>query len=123
MASLVVFAGIAPILVILPGDVTFVGTLYAFGATLSFTVAHASIVRAARTSAEQELLRYTGAAEPPDRRESSGRSSRSSAASRPSSRSLVILVQNPTTRWVGLGWLVFGLVGYMIYRRRFVHAP
>jgi APA family basic amino acid/polyamine antiporter len=43
--SLVVFAGIAPILLILPGDVTFVGTLYAFGATLSFTVAHVSLVR------------------------------------------------------------------------------
>ena len=43
--SLVLFAGIAPILVILPGDVNFVGTLYSLGATLSFTVAHASIVR------------------------------------------------------------------------------
>src|SRR3954464_2986192 len=30
--SLVAFAGIAPILLILPGSVTFVGTLYAFGA-------------------------------------------------------------------------------------------
>ncbi len=36
---------------------------------------------------------------------------------------LVILVQNPATRWVGLGWLVFGLIGYTIYRRRFVQAP
>ena len=43
--SLVLFAGIAPILVILPGDVNFVGTLYSLGATLSFTVAHASLVR------------------------------------------------------------------------------
>ena len=43
--SLVLFAGIAPILVILPGDVNFVGTLYSLGATLSFTVAHVSLVR------------------------------------------------------------------------------
>ena len=43
--ALVLFAGIAPILVILPGDVNFVGTLYSLGATLSFTIAHASIVR------------------------------------------------------------------------------
>ena len=43
--SLVVFAGIAPILILLPGDVNFVGTLYSLGATLSFTVAHASLVR------------------------------------------------------------------------------
>ena len=33
--------GIAPILILLPGDVNFVGTLYSLGATLSFTVAHA----------------------------------------------------------------------------------
>ena len=43
--SLVLFAGIAPILILLPGDVNFVGTLYSLGATLSFTVAHASLVR------------------------------------------------------------------------------
>ena len=43
--SLLVFAGIAPILILLPGDVNFVGTLYSLGATLSFTVAHASLVR------------------------------------------------------------------------------
>ena len=43
--SLVIFAGIAPILILLPGDVNFVGTLYSLGATLSFTVAHASLVR------------------------------------------------------------------------------
>ena len=43
--SLLVFAGIVPILLLLPGDVNFVGTLYSLGATLSFTVAHASLVR------------------------------------------------------------------------------
>ena len=32
-------------LILLPGDVNFVGTLYSLGATLSFTVAHASLVR------------------------------------------------------------------------------
>ena len=33
---------------------------------------------------------------------------------------LVLVVQNPPTRWVGLGWLAFGLVGYAVYRRRVV---
>ncbi|MGZ6372717.1 MAG: APC family permease, partial [Candidatus Limnocylindria bacterium] len=37
--ALVVFAGIAPIVIISPGRTAFLGTLYAFGATLSFTVA------------------------------------------------------------------------------------
>jgi len=35
---------------------------------------------------------------------------------------LVLVFQNPATRWAGLGWMVVGLVGYVVYRRRFVHA-
>ena len=31
---------------------------------------------------------------------------------------LVLVVQNPSTRWAGLGWMVLGLVGYVVYRRR-----
>ena len=54
---------------------------------------------------------------------STGRSSRSSAGSRPASRSLVIVVQNPATRWVGLGWIAPGFVFYVVYRRRFVREP
>src|SRR5205807_1420746 len=42
--SLVVFAGIASIAVLLPGQVNFLGDLYAFGAMLSFTIAHVSII-------------------------------------------------------------------------------
>jgi APA family basic amino acid/polyamine antiporter len=117
--SLVLFAGIAPILVILPGDVNFVGTLYSLGATLSFTVAHTSVIRLRMLNRD--------ASEAPFR-------------ARPNLRVrgvdwplfailggiatgisfLVLVVQNPTTRWVGLGWMVLGLVGYAIYRRRFV---
>ncbi len=42
--ALVVFAGVASIAVILPGQTNFLGTMYAFGAMLSFTIAHAAIV-------------------------------------------------------------------------------
>ena len=66
--SLVLFAGIAPILVILPGDVNFVGTLYSLGATLSFTVAHASIVRLRMVGRRRGRDPVPRAAEPPDRR-------------------------------------------------------
>ena len=34
----------------------------------------------------------------------------------------MIVVQNPTTRWVGLGWIASGLAFYVVYRRRFVQA-
>ncbi len=54
--ALVVFAGIGPILTILPGDVTFLGTMYSFGATLSFTVAHSSIIALRARKPDHEAL-------------------------------------------------------------------
>ena len=73
-------------LILLPGDVNFVGTLYSLGATLSFTVAHASLVRL-RMYAATRRRRLPGAAQPPRPAASTGRCSRSSAASPPGSRS------------------------------------
>ncbi len=35
---------------------------------------------------------------------------------------LVIIAENPTTRWVGLGWIVSGMAFYIVYRRYFVKA-
>ena len=99
--SIVLFAGVAPIAVILPGDVKFVGTLYSFGATLSFTIAHASIVRMRMTSPSEELLYRArpnlriGAIDWPLFALFGGIATGISFA--------VIVVQNPTTRWVGLG--------------------
>ena len=118
---LVLFAGIAPILILLPGDVNFVGTLYSFGATLSFTVAHFSLVRL--------RMKQKGSTEPFYRARPNlmlggiewplfaivgGLATGASF--------LVIVAQNPTTRWVGLGWIASGLVFYVVYRRRFVKA-
>jgi APA family basic amino acid/polyamine antiporter len=118
--ALLIFAGIAPICVILPGSVTFVGTLYSFGATLSFTVAHASIV-ALRRKGDPELLykarpnfRFRGV-DWPLFALLGGLATGVSF--------VVIVVQNPTTRWVGLAWLAVGFAGYAVYRRRYVHEP
>ena len=119
--ALIVFAGILPILVILPGSVTFVGTLYSFGATLSFTVAHAAIVTMRARDRHVELpyrghpnLRLGGISWP---------IFAIVGGLATGASFLVILTQNPTTRWVGLAWLGFGFVAYVIYRRRFVHVP
>jgi APA family basic amino acid/polyamine antiporter len=118
--SLVVFAGIAPIAVILPGNVTFIGTLYSFGATLSFTVAHAAIVTLRTRDKPDEVvyrahpnIRIAGVAWPLFAIVGGIATGISF---------LVIVAQNPTTRWVGLGWLAFGFVAYVVYRKRFVHA-
>ena len=118
--SLLVFAGIAPICVILPGSVTFVGTLYSFGATLSFTVAHVSIVQLRRKRDPELLykakpnLRWRGV-DWPLFAIAGGIATGISF--------VVIVVQNPTTRWVGLTWLAVGFVGYAAYRKYYVHAP
>ena len=119
--ALVLFAGVAPILVILPGDVTFVGTLYSFGATLSFTIAHASLVmlRAKRPDADSRFrarpnLQIRGV-DWPLFAIFGGVATGISF--------LVIVVQNATTRWVGIGWLVLGYVVYALYRRLRVKAP
>ena len=118
--SLVLFAGVAPALVILPGDVEFVGTLYALGATLSFTVAHASIVR----------LRAAGGDGEPGFRARPSLRARGvdwpvfaiGGAAATGTSFLVLVVQNAATRWAGLGWLAVGLAGYAVYRRRFARA-
>jgi APA family basic amino acid/polyamine antiporter len=122
--SLVLFAGIAPILVILPGDVNFVGTLYSLGATLSFTIAHAAIVRLRMTDRETDETEIVYRARP---NLSLGRMVLPVFAIlggiATGTSFLVLVVQNPTTRWAGLGWMTLGLAGYLVYRRRWVRAP
>ena len=120
--ALIVFAGIAPIAILLPGDVNFVGTLYAFGATFSFTVAHASIIRLRMLPAEED--ERIGRARPnlsirgvewPLFAIVGGMATAVSF--------VVILVQNEATRWTGFGWILLGLVGYAIYRRVVLREP
>jgi APA family basic amino acid/polyamine antiporter len=114
--ALVVFAGVASIAVILPGKTNFLGTMYAFGAMLSFTIAHVAVV-ALRVKGRDEELVYR---------------------SRPNLRLggidwplfailgslgtgaawIVVVVQEANTRWVGFGWLAIGFIVYVIYRRR-----
>ena len=54
--SLIVFAGLTSILVLLPGQVDFLGRMYSFGAMLSFTVAHASVIALRFRHRTQELV-------------------------------------------------------------------
>jgi APA family basic amino acid/polyamine antiporter len=119
--SLVLFAGILPVLIILPGDVTFVATLYSFGATLSFTVAHASLIRLRMKQKDSSEVFYRGRPNImlggtlwPIFAIVGGIATGASF--------LVIVAENATTRWVGIGWILSGLAFYVVYRRRFVKA-
>src|SRR5436305_3817410 len=119
--SLVVFAGIAAIAVLLPGQVNFLGDLYAFGAMLSFTIAHASVValRSSKSADETAFkawpnLRIRGVNWP---------LFAIFGALGTGIAWLVVVVQKPGPRWAGLGWLAIGLIGYVVYRRVGLRQP
>ncbi len=119
--SLIVFAGLASILVLLPGKTSFLGTMYSFGAMLSFTVAHAAVVQLRRRYRDEELvfrarpnLRVGGVDWPVFAL--FGGAATALAW-------LVVVWQSPSTRYAGLGWLLLGFVLYAVYRRRIVHEP
>jgi basic amino acid/polyamine antiporter, APA family len=118
--SLLVFAGLVSILTLLPGQTTFLGTMYAFGAMLSFTIAHAAVIGLRYRLPDDELvfrarpnLRLRGVDWPLF-------AILGGAAT--GLAWLIIVVQEEGTRWAGLGWLAFGFVGYAIYRRFVVRA-
>jgi len=119
--SLVFFAGLVSILTLLPGQVDFLGTMYSFGAMLSFTIAHVSLI-ALRARRPHDELVFRG---------------------RPNVRVrgvewpifafvgglatglawLVVVVQTPSTRYAGLAWLAAGFAMYLLYRRRVIREP
>ncbi len=119
--SLVVFAGVASILAILPGKTDFLGTMYSFGAMLSFTVAHVSLVALRIRSPERDSLFR---AWPNLRLRGLDLPLFAIVGGLATGLAwLIVVVQEPATRWSGLGWLALGFAGYVVYRRRYVHEP
>ena len=119
--SLVVFAGIAAIAVLLPGQVTFLGDLYAFGAMLSFTIAHISVI-ALRTVRQADEIAF----KPWPNLRARGVDWPLFAlfgAFGTGAAWLVVVVEKQGARWTGLGWLLVGLVAYWAYRRFVVREP
>jgi basic amino acid/polyamine antiporter, APA family len=118
--ALVIFAGLAPIVFLLPGNVDFIGRMYAFGAMLSFTVAHAAVVALRHRQRDAEMtfkarpnLRWRGV-EWPLFAIFGGLGTGLAW--------LVVVVQDAPTRYAGLGWLALGFAFYALFRRRFVRA-
>jgi APA family basic amino acid/polyamine antiporter len=96
-------------------DVEVLAGIYAFGATLAITIAHLSVLRLRRTMPDAERpfrapfnLRIGGVERPLS----------AVIGAILSSLALVsVLLFHDSARWVGLGWLAIGLVGYVIYRK------
>jgi basic amino acid/polyamine antiporter, APA family len=117
----VVFAGIVSILTLIPGRVDFLGTMYSFGAMLSFTIAHLSLVALRVRSRDEELvfrgrpnLRLRGVDWP---------LFALLGALGTGVAWLVVVVQTPDTRYAGLAWLAIGFALYAVYRRWVVREP
>jgi APA family basic amino acid/polyamine antiporter len=114
--SLVVFAGIGPTLFLLSGQVDFLGRMYAFGAMLSFTIAHLAVTTLRVRRPDEELewrarpnLTIRGIQWP---------LFAIVGAIGTGAAWLVVVVQDAQTRYAGLAWLIVGFTFYVLYRRR-----
>jgi basic amino acid/polyamine antiporter, APA family len=107
--------GFVACLTILPGQADFLGTVYAFGAMLSFTVAHLAVIRLRITEPDRERpFRGAGAVR------FRGRELPLFAlfgAFGTGTAFIVVAALNLTTLIAGGVWMAIGVVVYVLYRR------
>ena len=113
--GIMVFGGGFACLALIPGQATFLGNIYAFGAMLSFTIAHLAVIRLRRIHPDKERP-YRG----PGQIRFRGRELPLFAVAGGTGTGIAFLVTallNPVVALSGAGWLAFGLIVYVIYRR------
>jgi basic amino acid/polyamine antiporter, APA family len=111
----IIVAGVLAFGLVIPTDVKLLAGIYAFGAMLAITIAHLSIVRLRITDPERERpyappggVRWRGIELP----------GLAILAAVLSSLALVsVIAFHSGARWVGGGWMAFGLISYFVYRR------
>jgi basic amino acid/polyamine antiporter, APA family len=112
--GILLFGGVA-CLTIIPGKAEFLGNMYAFGAMLSFTVAHLSVIRL-RIKEPDRPRPYRG----PGTVRIAGRELPLFALLGGLGTGLafvVVTVLHLTVAIAGVGWLALGIVLYVVYRR------
>src|ERR1700710_3118800 len=112
--AILIFAAIA-IVTLIPGKTDFLATMYSFGAMLSFTIAHVAVIQLRR--------RQSGV----DRPWKPPLNFRAFGFEVPLvavfgglgtfGAWIVVMALNPRTLIVGTGWMVLGVVVYVLYRR------
>ena len=112
--AILVFSG-AAILTVLPGKTAFLATMYSFGAMLSFTIAHISVIRLRQRRPELKRewkaplnVRAFGF-ELPLIAVFGGLGTFAAW--------VVVMALDPPTLAVGGGWMAMGMVLYVLYRR------
>lgn len=113
--SIVLF-GLVACVTLLPGEAEFLGTVYAFGAMLSFTIAHAAVATL-RVRAPQVPRPWKG---PGNLRVAGYELPLYSLLGGLGTGIALVVVSalNLTTLAVGSAWLLIGLALYVVYRRR-----
>ena len=107
--------GVVACVTLLPGQAEFLGNMYAFGAMLSFTIAHAAVIRMRVTDPDRErpyrspgTLRIAG-------RELPGLAVFGGAATALSF--VIVTTLHPIVGVAGTIWLALGIGVYALYRR------
>jgi APA family basic amino acid/polyamine antiporter len=117
--AILVFSAVAA-LTVLPGKTAFLATMYSFGAMLSFTIAHVSVLRLRQRRPELER----GWRAPLNVRVRGVELSMTAVLGGLGTFGawLVVMALDPITLAVGGGWMVFGILIYLLYRRN-QHLP
>ena len=105
--AILIFAGVA-IITLLPGKTDFLATLYSFGAMLSFTIAHVSVIQLRRKS-QGDVERPW---KPPLNVRAFGFDVPLTAVLGglgTFAAWIVVMALNPRTLFVGIGWMVLGI--------------
>jgi basic amino acid/polyamine antiporter, APA family len=112
--AIIIFAGVA-ILTMIPGKTNFLATMYSFGAMLSFTIAHVAVIQLRRTQADFERTW-----KPPLNFRAFGFEVPLTAVLGglgTFAAWVVVMALNPSTLFVGTGWMLLGITIYVLYRR------
>jgi APA family basic amino acid/polyamine antiporter len=111
----IIFFGVIACLTLIPGQATFLATMYTFGAMLSFTIAHVAVIKMRLDPSERERP-WSG----PFNVQFADRSWPLFAIFGGLGTLLswlVVTALNPTTLIFGVGWMIAGVIFYVIYRR------
>jgi len=113
----IALSGLIAIGLVAPTDVKLLASIYAFGATLAITIAHLSILRLRVSEPDRPRpFRVPGSV---DWRGASLPIPAVFAALLTGLAFISVLVLHDTARWVGGGWMAFGLLFYVVYRKGF----
>jgi APA family basic amino acid/polyamine antiporter len=112
----IAFFSVIAMILLIPGETDFLGNLYSFGAMLSFTVAHLSIIALRLRDPARDRpyrapwnVRIRGNPVP---------LTAVLGALGTGAAFVSVVVLHTEARYVGTGWMIAGMVGYLLYRHR-----